>query len=401
MKVIELYIMRRALGIFTATLFWVLAIVWTTQVLTRIDIVTGNGQSASTFFELAWLVLPAVIPVVMPFAIGIAVAHTLTTMNTDSEMVVISAAGSPRMTVIRPILLIATVACILSFVINNFVEPYSRERLRVLVSEARAELITTVIQEGSFQKLDDDLYMQIGERLPDGRFGGIFLADSREQNVELLYYAKTGAAVEVDGQHILVMEDGVVHRKASDGDVSMVRYKSYAFDLSQFDSAASGPVLLPKDRPLGYLMNPDPSDKRFQQKPQSFRAELHRRFSEWLYPLVFALIGLAVAGDARSFREARIHPLLTTMTIALLVRWAGFFASNKAGTSPFFIYVVYAVPILASLTAVYFIMTNRVMELPTSLTDRAGAFFGRVRDRLTALRLRLSGFRRPAREGRS
>jgi lipopolysaccharide export system permease protein len=66
MKVVEQYILRRTLGIFVATLFWVLAIVWTTQILTRINVVTGNGQSAATFFEIAWLVLPAVIPVVIP-----------------------------------------------------------------------------------------------------------------------------------------------------------------------------------------------------------------------------------------------------------------------------------------------------------------------------------------------
>ena len=73
MKVVELYILRRAFGIFAATLTWVLAIVWTTQILGRINLVTGSGQSAATFFEIAWLILPAVIPIVIPFAVGIAV----------------------------------------------------------------------------------------------------------------------------------------------------------------------------------------------------------------------------------------------------------------------------------------------------------------------------------------
>ena len=38
---------------------------------------------------------------------------------------------------------------------------------------------------------------------------------------------------------------------------------------------------------------------------------MHRRLSEWLYPIAFALIALAVAGDARSHREARVNPLIT------------------------------------------------------------------------------------------
>ena len=45
----------------------------------------------------------------------------------------------------------------------------------------RADLLSTVVQEGSFRKVDDGLFVQIGERLPDGRLGGIFVADSRTQ----------------------------------------------------------------------------------------------------------------------------------------------------------------------------------------------------------------------------
>ena len=69
MKVIERYIMRRTLLVFLAALFWTLAIVWTTQVLAKIDLVTDSGQSALTFFEIAALILPSIIPIVVPFAI--------------------------------------------------------------------------------------------------------------------------------------------------------------------------------------------------------------------------------------------------------------------------------------------------------------------------------------------
>ena len=400
MKVVEFYILRRALGIFAATLFWVLVIVWTTQILTRIDLVTGNGQSAATFFEVAWLVLPAVIPVIIPFAIGIAVAVTLTTMNTDSELIVISAAGSPRITVMRPILLLAAFACIVSFSINNFVEPYSRERLRLLISEARAELITSVIQTGVFQQVEPGLHMQIGERLPDGRFGGIFVADSREEGVELIYYASAGATLEAEGEQLLLMQDGAVHRKTADG-VSIVRYRSYALDLSQFMASSGSPTMLPKDRTLAYLMNPDPNDPIYKATPQRFPAELHTRWSDWLYPLVFALIGLAVAGDSRSFREARIHPVLTTLTIAIVVRWAGFFMTDRITNSLSLWPLVYAIPLGACAVAVFFLATNRVMELPMWIVERGQTMLENAQRRFVMLKFRVFGYRSDETGGRA
>lgn len=375
MRVLETYIMRRTFAIFAVTLFWVLAIVWTTQVLTRINVVTSSGQSAATFFEIAALVLPAVIPIVIPFALGIAVAQTLATMNTDSELIVITASGSSKTTIIRPILLIAVAASIASFAIENGVEPFARERLRALVSEARADLITSVVSEGTFQTIDDGLVIQISERLPDGRFAGIFLADTREEETELIYYAETGATIELNGEHVLVMQDGVVHRRNATGNVSIIRYQSYAFDLAEFAPATSTITYLPKDRTLGFLLNPDPADPVFQQKPASFAAELHRRLTDWTYPLVFALIGLAVAGDSRSFRESRIHPLITTMLIALFIRWEGFIAGNAAGDNLAFVPTMYAVPLISMLVCIWVIATNKRLELPTRWTDRMQDFW--------------------------
>ena len=42
MKVVELHILKRTAATFGAALFWTLAIVWTTQVLARIDLVTDK-----------------------------------------------------------------------------------------------------------------------------------------------------------------------------------------------------------------------------------------------------------------------------------------------------------------------------------------------------------------------
>ncbi|TIU81017.1 MAG: LptF/LptG family permease, partial [Mesorhizobium sp.] len=311
MKVVERYIMRRATAMFLAALAWTLAIVWTTQVLAKIDLVTDSGQSALTFFEVAALIIPSIVPIVVPFALVVAVAQTLSAMNTDSELAVINAAGASRWAIARPILLLALAASVFSFAVDNGVDPYARQKNRQLVAASRADLLSLIIQEGTFRKIDDGLFLQIGERLPDNKLGGIFVADSREEGANLTYYAKTGSIVEKGDEKVLMMNDGVINRKSVTGDLSVIRFTSYAFDLSAFMSAANEITLLPKDRTTPYLLDPDPNDKMYQRNPGSYTAEVNQRFSEWSYSLVFALIALAVAGDARSHREARIHPLIT------------------------------------------------------------------------------------------
>jgi len=391
MKVVERYIMRRAFVLFLSALAWTLAIVWTTQVLARIDLVTDSGQSALTFFKVATLILPSVMPIVVPFSIVVAVAQTLSVMNTDSELVVINAAGASRLTVARPIVLLALLAAVFCFAVQNGVDPYARQKNRELVAAARADLLSLVIQEGTFRKVEDGLFLQIGERLPDNRLGGIFVADSRQEGTDLVYYAKTGAIIDKADEKVLLMNDGVVHRKIPSGEISVIHFTSYAFDLSAFSADAGQKTLLPKDQTTQYLLNPDPNDPVVQQTPGLYRTELFKRFSEWLFPVTFALIALAVAGDARSHREARLHPLVTSISIALIVRWLTFFAEGKAKVDPTYNYVMAAIPVAMALVPVWFIYRQKAMELPVGWTDALIALARDINRRFTALRLRFGG----------
>ena len=391
MKVVERYILRRAFVLFIAALAWTLAIVWTTQVLARIDLVTDSGQSALTFFQVASLIIPSIIPIVVPFALVVAVAQTLSVMNADSELVVINAAGSSRLTVIKPVILLAVAAGVLCFVVQNGIDPYARQRNRELVASARADFLTLLIQEGTFRKVEDGLFVQIGERLPDGRLGQIFVADSRQEGIDLVYYAKTGAVVDKADDKVLLMNDGVVHRSTPNGDISVIHFTSYAFDLSAFATDSDDPIRLPKDQTTAYLMHPDPNDAYFKRSPNNYTVELTKRFTEWMFPIAFALIALAVAGDARSHREARIHPLITAISIALIVRWFAFFAEGKAKSDTSFVYVMVAIPIVMSLISAWFIRTQRAMELPIGWAEAGMSLLVRMRNAAASAWLRLAG----------
>ena len=90
MRLIERYILWRIAVLFIGTLTASLGIVWTTLVLGRFDFLTTSGQSFLSVIKFAGLLIPDAVPVAMPFAVVIAIANTLSTMNQDSELVVIT-----------------------------------------------------------------------------------------------------------------------------------------------------------------------------------------------------------------------------------------------------------------------------------------------------------------------
>lgn len=371
MRLIELYILRRVAIMFFAVLGAAVGITWVVQVLQRINFLTTSGQTFQTIIQFSSLMLPSAIPLVMPFALIIAITQTLSTMNQDSELVVINASGASRSVVMKPILMLAVGVSIASFLVANFVDPYARMNMRSMIANASADLLNVIVQEGAFRKLSDNIYVQIAERKADGRIGGLFIADSHDPNIDLIYYAADGVIANNGTNDLLLMQNGEVHRRdVKDGNVSIIKFDSYAFDLSQFTSASDDLVIYAKDRPLTYLISPDPNDPVLQTRPLRYKAELNRRLTGWLYPIVFAMIALVLAGDSRSHREARISASFSAISIALLVYWAGYFASDRADKSESFITIMYAVPIGVMLLCGYALVSGRRIGLPAAWSDR-------------------------------
>ncbi len=389
MKLLETYILRRVGQMFLVALLPVLAIIWTTQVLQRINLVTDSGQSIGSFATLATLILPSIIPVVLPFALVIGITQTLTTMNNDSELTVIDAAGARRSILARPILLLALLISVFSFFVDNVVEPRAKTVVRQMIAATYADLLSSVIEEKTFRKIDEGLYVQISQRLAGRTLKGLFVADERDPNYELIYYAREGAVDDVGTS--LIMHDGEVHRKTADGNVSVIKFDSYSFDLSDMTENNGQATLRASDRDLGFLLNPDPKDPDYIAKPGSYAAELHRRLTDWMLPFVFALFSLVIAGDARSHREARMHPMIGALGLAFALRWAAFYVANQIDKSAIYIPILYAIPIVTSLVSIIFLNMHKRLAMPLAFRNRTSTLWKRAQKQMLTATSRTGG----------
>ena len=58
--------------------------------------------------------------------------------------------------------------------------------------------------------------------------------------------------------------------------------KLYAFDLADMTKTTREATIRAKDRDLAGLLNPDPNDQVYKNKPLAFTAEINRRLTEWM-----------------------------------------------------------------------------------------------------------------------
>jgi lipopolysaccharide export system permease protein len=222
--------------------------------------------------------------------------------------------------------------------------------------------------------------MQIDEQLPGGDFGGIFIVDLRDPQTQLIYYAKRGAIRTVDDDNFLLMQQGEIQRKEKEtGAVSTITFASYALDFATFDASERKTRYYPKERSTAYLFSPDPNDPVVRDAPALVRSEIHRRFSDWLYPLLFGLIAVYFGGSARSNREERLWSLGIAVLIALAFRSIGFFVVSNSGKNLVYALLCYLTPLTGILLFGILIVFHKTPRIAQSWVDRGGRFIEKAR----------------------
>ncbi|RCL01728.1 MAG: lipopolysaccharide export system permease protein [Candidatus Tokpelaia sp. JSC085] len=340
-------------------------LIWTVQVVKHISFLTTSRQTFLTTLKFSALFIPSATQLVMPFAFVIAIAQTFSTMNQDSELVIVNAIDSPCRAIWRPVLLLGIMLSILSFITANFITPHARLHMRKMIAAANSTLINMLIQEGSFHEVSKNIYLEIGERRPNSSIGRLVLIDQSHPDFDLFYCAVSGMLTSNKNGHVLVMNNGEVQRRDNkNGRVSIIKFDSYTFDLSEFTPANQMVIIYPKDRFLTYLFKPDLDDPYYQQHPMRYTTELHRRLTEWFYPLVFSLVALVASSNAHPYRERRISVLVSAILLSLFIYWLGYFFAERAVNNLAYLPCLYLIPFGISALLIYMLFTNRHVGFP-------------------------------------
>ena len=362
MTLVERYILRIAFGAFAATLVALTAVIWITQALRELDLLTSKGQTVIMFFIVTGLSLPTLITVISPVALFIATIYTLNRLNGDSELIVMSAAGMAPRRLLRPFLGLSAAVCALVAFMTLYVMPASFQELRDLITKIRADFVAHIVKEGQFTTLDNGITFHFRERSGQALLG-IFMQDRREQGKTVAYVAERGQVAEASGQSYLILESGTVHRQEPNSrDSSMIAFQRYAVDLAAFNQEESQTVYKPRERSTPQLLFPDEKEFYYTYQAGRFRAELHDRLSAWLFPLALMFIAFAALGDPRTTRQGRGTAVALAVIAVVALRILAFAASSATIRTPLGLVGVYGAPILAILVSLALVLQGARMR---------------------------------------
>lgn len=377
MKLIERYIFRRVFTMALSALLVATGIVLTTQLLAQVDMVTRSADAAGNFAVIAFMLVPTITLLVAPFALLVGAMRTLNTMNTDSELAVLEGAGRKPSATARPIMLLAALATLASLATALVIEPWANRKLQDTIEAASADLVRSAVQSGSFVQVREGIFIQISSELPSGEFGQVLIADTRDPVTDIVYYARRGTLLEHEGATLFVLADGEVHRRnKTDRSVSVISFATTALDFSQFVGSRGRSNHRPEELTTAELLAPDPETPLARDRPAELRREINRRFSEWLYPMLFGLVAVYFAGSARSSRQEQPALIVIGALTALGIRALGFFTVANSGESAVFAALSYLVPLGAIALFGMLILRGRTMRIPKGVMDGAGTARG-------------------------
>ncbi len=319
------YVFRQAAGALLLILSSLSGIVWIALALRQLEVVTSQGQNGFTLLAMTTLALPNLLALIAPFALLIAVMHTLNRLNGDSELIVFTASGATIWVVARPLILLAMIVTVAVSFVNHIGMPWSLRMLRDYVVQVRTDLLSQVLQPGKFSSPEQGITFHIRERAPNGDILGLIMHDARSGKGAMSYLAERGQIVKQDTGAYMVMSKGHVLSQETSGEAPrIIAFDRYALDLDAFDEKMSDDKdLRPRERYYSELIAPDPESRFYKRNPGQFRTELHERFASPLYPLAFVFIALAAAGTAQSTRQNRTRSVVTGFLAAAGLRLAG------------------------------------------------------------------------------
>ena len=345
MNSLDRYILRQCLAMMIFVTAALSAAVWLAQSLRLVDLIVNRGLSVELFFYLALLILPRFLDVVLPIGAFIAILFVFNRLTSESELVVMRAAGVGPLMLARPVFILAGLAFLALLSLSAYFLPAANREFKDLQFEIRNRFVSALLQEGAFTTISDKLTIYIRGRNERGEVIGLLINDNRDPHQPVTILAEQGAFDNsAQGSRVIMVNGSRQRYDRATEKLSVLTFDRYTLDL---DMLRDAPVVRFRDaqeRFLGELFWPpadlDPATRR------SFLVEGHQRLVLSLSVFSFVVIPLACLLPGELNRRGQLSRVLLAIGLALLFQALDLAVKNLATRHPGAIPLMYLTDLL-------------------------------------------------------
>ncbi len=346
MDLFSRYVFRQAASAIMTILTTLALLVWIATALKQLELMTAQNQTFWLFLKMTTLTLPSLLLIIAPLALIISSIHTLGRLNNDSELIILTAAGTSIWRITIPFLLLGGLVTAFVMFGNFYLQPKSLRTLKSYIVKVRTDMVSSVLQAGKFSRAEKGLTFHIRARDQNGDLLGLLVHDTRNTKESITFLAKRAKVMKQDGSAFIVMFDGHITRhKTGSEDVEIIAFDQYMVNLSSLDKPTKKVAYRAKESYMSELFFPTKENIHYRLKPGKWRAELHDRLTSPLYPTLYILLVVAFLGHARTTRHGRTNAVVLAFASSITFRVLGLAVSNMVVKKAWAVPLLYLIPI--------------------------------------------------------
>lgn len=274
----------------------VLALVfWVNKAVSLLDWLMGDGQSASTFLQLTLLSLPTILVNMLPIAAFAATVYVTNRLASESELVVVQAAGYSPYRLARPVLVFGLIVGLMVAILAHILVPLSQRELDLRRAEIARDVTAQLLTEGTFVHPVKGITFYVRNITPAGELEDVYLSNSRSEGQRQSFMASRALIVKDDEGPMLLMFDGMTQTfDIADTRLSVTRFDSFAYSLKGLLGNQTDQRRSLRATDSFTLLKADPVlQQDLGITPLSMLAEVTQRMNKAVQGVAICLVGFA------------------------------------------------------------------------------------------------------------
>ena len=281
------------------------------RLLKLIELVISRGVPPIQVGKLLVLILPTFLEMTVPMAFLLAILLGLGRMANDQELLAMKASGVSPLQILWPIAGLSLIVSILTLGTTLYARPTANSALKKELYNIAKSRVGTALREKIFNDDFPKILIYVEEIIPPGNTAqGILIVDKRDRVREDIILGKVARITTDDESNTLALRlfDGSIYERERNREgFSQTRFNIYDFklDLDELVGPVRQKEAGPKELSLEDLLKSIEEKQQRGGKSIPERMELHQRIAFGFIPLVFGVLGVALALLPRGSRASR------------------------------------------------------------------------------------------------
>lgn len=320
MKKLNRYIIRQIFVGFLLVTFSLMSIIWLTQSLRFVELITNKGIPMSIFVQLTSLLMPRIFTILAPIAVFAAVLFVYNRMLSDRELVVMKSAGISPLQCAVPAIIFGLLMSFFNIFVYNYGIPWSEKQFAELQWKVKNDVSHLMLREGEFTTLQNGLTVFITTHEKDGSITGIMVNDERNPAAKVTLSAEKGRVIYTEKGPKIIMVNGArqeIDKKSKQ--FTSVSFARYSVDFGMQESHRKKEAGV-RERSLEELLNARNNPNLDKKEANRFFVEGNRRLLNPFFNLLFAVLACTglLCGNFNRRGQTKIISISVTLMIVIL-----------------------------------------------------------------------------------